>query len=616
MAVQVYTAIRSAKNILPLVRDVLSEANKLVQHVKGDYADELVDKVKQVEAILAFLNDVAPNEPGQLTQKLDNAKLALSRANTRSSLQWAFGGKPDFRPEVQEMEEGIRQLKVDLRTRFGVEVDGAGDLMTAEGLLKLARQASGDLHNQFFYAAAELDQGNLDVWYEWGCRLAKSEKAMDWKDAISRFKSALECRQGHPETLHEWGLVLKKSGGTSNLQKARDKLWEAREQAFKAKKGGLTSIILTDLANVLSDQGHETAATMCLKEAILYDPKNVKAFWKLGELLALEEEYEKSHSTFESAAELDKTKGCPVGLAAWGRMLFERSQLEEDNQQKVALQNLAEEKCKRALESDEQNDTALHFWGEVLAARKCFKEAAEKFEKANEAKESRWTVCRWAMCLCELQQYEGALKMLQDKLKQIEGQRKVLETGKADEDELETHAERQADVLKTLGLVLKKQGKKDAARQRFKDAVKFYKEARDPDNAAECLTLASSCGSSDSPASSSPEAKPKKAASKQRYHYERSWSKKPLNRPVWDAFKDCPQPLDLTSVRKLYKVALQNNNKVDPTERRVFEYILSPETPVQVLPAASDFLKELLKDLEEKTPRTRDRSRSRRRGRA
>ena len=194
--------VLAAKDLLPVVKGVLEAPNELAGHLKGDYAVELVNKVQEVQAILAFLDDAVPHEPKELEKMLRNAKTALEKAKTPSYLQSLLGKKPDFTPQVEEMDQGIQQLKAAVRTCLGVEVGDDRDLMTVDGLVKLARKASGDLHSRYFRAAAEKEPGNLDIWYEWGFKLSASEEKKDWEEAIAIFKEALKCNPDHPETLH------------------------------------------------------------------------------------------------------------------------------------------------------------------------------------------------------------------------------------------------------------------------------------------------------------------------------------------------------------------------------------------------------------------------------
>ena len=403
-----------------------------------------------------------------------------------------------------------------------------------------------------------------------------------------------------------------KTKSLPELSEARCKLWEAREKAFASKenKNKLVSSILTDLAKVLADQDHDMAAAYSLKEAVLFDSKNAKAFWKLGELLANEGEYEESHSSFERAAKLNRT-GCPVGLGHWGRALFRQSEDEKDEKKKAALLDEALKKCMQAHALDERNTTALHFWGEVLKAQRHFKQAIEKFEKANQAEkeegeeEDHWTICQWALCLSELKKYPEAIKKLEDLLRQ---QYSWLDEENPDE---EVSMEHKADILKTLATILNKQNKKDLAGEKFKEAAALYKWAGKAEDAKECADLA---GSSASPSDCGSPAG--KSAAKKALHYEKSFSRYGLCRRMWDAFKLFPQPLEKKSLEELYRMAMENNGRLDPTEGRVFEYILSPKTPTQVTPEAKDFLETMLSQKSRGRGSKRDRSRSRsRRGR-
>ena len=435
--------------------------------------------------------------------------------------------------------------------------------------------------------------------------------ASDLKDAIRKFKRALECNANHPETLHQWGLILMKSEGQISLEQARIKLWEARKSLFAAKgnKNKLASSILTDLASVLAEQEEYVAAAYCLKEAVLYNTKNTKAFWKLGEVLLEEEEFEESCSSFESAYQLDPRSFPAEGLADWGKALFERSQQESDAQKKALLQDQTQKKCEEALKAcspDERNTTALHYLGEVLVEKKRFKEAIKVLEEAidleEECSEKAWTVCLWSRASSELKRYSEAVQKLEALYTELE-------------DDEESNEENKAHILHTLGTILKKQGKESAASKKFKEAEELYISCGKSDWADECANLASASPSSGLSPSSS--ARRSRAA----LHYERSYSRFGLNKALWDAFKSFEQPIQLSSAQKLWNMAM-TDGKLDPSERRVFEYILSAETPVQVESEANDFLEEKLgtrrtkkHQTNQKKTKRRDRSRTPRRRR-
>ena len=311
------------------------------------------------------------------------------------------------------------------------------------------------------------------------------------KEAVGKFKSALDVNSNHPETLHQWGLVLMKSKDKISLERARSKLWEARTSLFaKENKNKLASSILTDLAFVLEELDHDLAAAYCLKEAVLFNTNNAKAFWKLGEVLEKTDGYEESQSSFESAFQLDPHNA--EGLAAWGKALFRRSQIERDVQKRALLQEETQRKCDEALQAcnpEEQHATAataLHFLGEVLNEKKRFKEAIQKFQEANDLEEDYWTICQWSLALSELKRDEEAVEKL-------DGLHCELHDG----DELKSKAK--ADVLKTLATVRKKQGKQDAANKAFREASNLYKSAGHSAEAHECADLAST-----SPAGFSP----------------------------------------------------------------------------------------------------------------
>ena len=112
-------AYRTAKDLLPLVKNVLRAANHLSDHMKGQEADELVDKVKEVQTILAFVKDISPQHLSNLAQKLDNAEKALGGSKDAPFWQKLLGRKPDFKTEVAEMNEEIERLKEVFRAERG-----------------------------------------------------------------------------------------------------------------------------------------------------------------------------------------------------------------------------------------------------------------------------------------------------------------------------------------------------------------------------------------------------------------------------------------------------------------------------------------------------------------
>lgn len=112
-----FAAYKTAKDILPIIKKVLEASSQLSDHMKGQDADELVEKVKEVQTILAFLNDISPQQPSNLVQKLNNAQKALGGSKDQSLWQKLLGRRPDFRAEVEEMNEEIERLKEVLRTQ-------------------------------------------------------------------------------------------------------------------------------------------------------------------------------------------------------------------------------------------------------------------------------------------------------------------------------------------------------------------------------------------------------------------------------------------------------------------------------------------------------------------
>ena len=149
-----FAAYKTAKDILPLARGVLEAASQLSDNMKGQYADALVDKVKEVQTLLAFLNNIPLQQPGILAQKLDNADRALRRPKDQSFWQVLLGRRPDVRAEVKEMNDEIERLKEVLRTQCGFDLHFDDvHVMTVAGLLKLAHKASGDEAYGYFRAA-------------------------------------------------------------------------------------------------------------------------------------------------------------------------------------------------------------------------------------------------------------------------------------------------------------------------------------------------------------------------------------------------------------------------------------------------------------------------------